>query len=147
MILVADVLKAISDKKTLDIFRTVALTKPDTGILISKINLTRKQYYSRVSSLMKAGLITRKNGKHTLTAFGKIIHDIAVTTVDNAVNNYWKLKAIDLLEISKDLPTLEYAKVIDNLIQNHEMKTLLITGNKAENQSYASTLQQSQIAN
>jgi hypothetical protein len=56
MILVADVLKAISDKRCLELFRIVALTKPDTEILISKTKLTRKQYYSRMSSLMNADL-------------------------------------------------------------------------------------------
>jgi hypothetical protein len=36
IILVADVLKAISDNRFLELFRTVALTKQDTDILISK---------------------------------------------------------------------------------------------------------------
>ena len=63
MISVADVLKAISDKRSLELFRIVALTKPDTDILISKTKLSRKQYYSRMSRLMDAGLIKRKNGK------------------------------------------------------------------------------------
>jgi hypothetical protein len=45
MISVADVLEAISDKRSLELFRIVALTKPDTDILISKTKLSRKQYY------------------------------------------------------------------------------------------------------
>ena len=57
-ILATDVLKSISDKRSLELFRTVGLTKPDTDILISKTNLARKQYYSRMSSMMNAGLIT-----------------------------------------------------------------------------------------
>ncbi len=36
IIFVADVLKAISDKWSLELFRIVALTKPDADILISK---------------------------------------------------------------------------------------------------------------
>jgi predicted transcriptional regulator len=63
MISVADVLKAISDKRSLELFRIVALTKPDTDILISKTKLSRKQYYSRMSRLMNAGLIKRKKWK------------------------------------------------------------------------------------
>jgi hypothetical protein len=35
--------------------------------------------------------------------------------------------AIDLLETSKDLPEVERAKFIDNLIDNHEIKTILGT--------------------
>src|ERR671938_1614534 len=103
MILVADVLKTISDNGSLELFRIVALTKQDTDILISKTKLTRKQYYSRMSSLSKAGLVKRKDGKYTLTTFGKVIYD-SIATIENAINYYWKLKAIDSLEISKDLP-------------------------------------------
>ena len=71
MVRVSDVLKAISDEISLDLFRIVILTKPNTEILISKTKLTRKQYYSRMSTLMKVGLINRINGKYILTAFGK----------------------------------------------------------------------------
>jgi predicted transcriptional regulator len=133
MILLADVLKAISDNRSLELFRIVALTKPDTDTLISKTKLTRKQYYSRMSSLTKAGLIKRKNGKHTLTAFGKLIYD-AQLTIENAINNYWKLKAIDSLEMSKDLPAKERKKLIDNLIDNQQIKDILVSDDKFHSQ-------------
>jgi predicted transcriptional regulator len=133
MILVADVLKAISDSGSLELFRIVALTKADTDTLISKTKLTRKQYYSRMSSLTKAGLIKRKNGKHTLTAFGKLIYD-AQLTIENAINYYWKLKAIDSLEMSKDLPAKERKKLIDNLIDNQQIKDILVSDDKFHSQ-------------
>jgi predicted transcriptional regulator len=133
MILAADVLKAISDNRSLELFRIIALTKPDTDTLISKTKLTRKQYYSRMSSLTKAGLIKRKNGKHTLTAFGKLIYD-AQLTIENAINNYWKLKAIDSLEMSKDLPAKERKKLIDNLIDNQQIKDILVSDDKFHSQ-------------
>jgi hypothetical protein len=145
MILVADVLKAISDNRSLELFRIVALRKPDTDILISKTRLTRKQYYSRMSHLMNAGLIKRKNGKHTLTAFGRVIYDITLISIENAINNYWKLKAIDSLEISDDLPAEERKKLINNLIENHEIKTILVSASKVEDQTYSSIGQQKQI--
>ena len=47
MISVADVLRLISDKKSLELFRIVALTnsQPDTAadVLITKTKLTRRQ--------------------------------------------------------------------------------------------------------
>ena len=61
MISVADVPKAISYKRP-SLFKIVTLTKPNSEILISKTKLTRKQYYSRMSTLVKAGLIKRING-------------------------------------------------------------------------------------
>ena len=40
----ADVLNAISDDKSLAILRSIAIASADSGILISNLNLTRKQY-------------------------------------------------------------------------------------------------------
>ncbi|MFL6397862.1 MAG: hypothetical protein ACJ706_12030 [Nitrososphaeraceae archaeon] len=130
IIFVADVLKAISDKWSLELFRIVALTKPDADILISKTKLTRKQYYSRISSLMNTGLIKRKNGKHTTSEFGKVIYHITLATIENAVNNYCKLKAIDSLKMSKDFPAEEYKKLINSFIDDDEIiKAILDSDN------------------
>jgi predicted transcriptional regulator len=125
---VADVLKAISDKKSLELFRIVALVN-GTDVLISKIKLTRKQYYSRISRLVNAGLIKRKNGKYTLTAFGKVIYYAALTIIENATNSYWKLKVIDSLEMSNDISAEEHKKIIDNLIDDREIKDALVSIN------------------
>jgi predicted transcriptional regulator len=131
-----DVLKAISEEETLELFRIVALTKPDaTDIIKSKTRLTRKQYYSRMSKLMKAGLIKRKNGKYSLTAFGKIVYDIILIKIQNAINNYWKLKAIDSLEMSNDLPLEERKKLVDELIDNQEIKAILVSDNDRDDNS------------
>jgi predicted transcriptional regulator len=118
------VLAAISDKQSLELFRYIAVTNGDSESLRAKLNLTRKQYYSRLSRMTKAGLVKRKNGKHSLTAFGKVIYD-AQTTIEKAVNNYWKLKAIDSLEMSDELPREERVKLIDNLLDNKDIKEIL----------------------
>ena len=97
-------------------------------MLIRKTKLIRKQYYSRMSKLIKSGLIKRKQGKHTLTAFGKVVYD-AQMKIENAANNYWNLKAIDSLEDSDDLPSEERKKLIDQLIDNQEIKDIIITDN------------------
>ena len=125
MIWVADVLKTISDSSSLELFKIVALAKPGVGILISETKLSRKQYYSRMYKLTKAGLIKRKGGKYTLTAFGKLIYYTALATMENAVNNYWKLKAIDLLEMSDNLAVEECKKIIDTLVDNQQIKVIL----------------------
>src|ERR687892_2194950 len=106
------VLTAISDKESLELFRFIAINNEDSDGLRTKTNLTRKQYYSRLSRMTKAGLVKRKKGKHSLTAFGKVIYD-AQTIIEKAVNNFWKLKAVDSLELSNDLPEEERLKLID----------------------------------
>jgi predicted transcriptional regulator len=118
------VLTAISDKESLALFRIIAINSEDSDGLRTKTTLTRKQYYSRLSRMMKAGLVKRKKGKHSLTAFGKVIYD-AQTIIEKAVNNYWRLKAIDSLEVSNDLPEEERVKLIDSLLDNNHMKEIL----------------------
>ena len=119
-----NVLSAISDKDSLKLFRYIADTDGDSDTLRDKTNLTRKQYYSRISRMTRVGLVKRKNGKHSLTAFGKVVYD-AERIIDKAISNYWKLKAVDSLDLSKDLPKEEKIKLIDNLLDNKEIKEIL----------------------
>ncbi|HYT43874.1 MAG TPA: hypothetical protein VEP90_16160, partial [Methylomirabilota bacterium] len=74
---------------------------------------------------IKAGLVKRQKGRYLLTAFGKIIYSAQVdleTKIENALNNYWKLKAVDSLE----MPSREERdKVISILIENDEIKGIL----------------------
>ncbi|SRR6266480_476354 len=126
MISIADVLDTISDDKSLVLFNTIALSNSDgRDILISKLKLTRKQYYSRISKLVKVDLVVRRNGKYFLTSLGKIVYD-AQKIIGNAVGDYWKLKAVDTLEITDQMPKEEYNKIINALIENEKIKEGLI---------------------
>ena len=120
------ILGAISDKGASDIFRSVALANSNSDILITQLKLTRKQYYSRMSSLTKAGLVKRQKGRYLLTAFGKVVSNAYMNLearIDNALSSYWKLKAIDSMDIS---PGQERNKVISILIDNQEIESVLI---------------------
>jgi hypothetical protein len=126
MISIADVLDTISDDKSLVLFNTIALSNSDgRDILISKLNLTRKQYYSRISKLVKVDLVVRRNRKYFLTSLGKIVYD-AQKIIGNAVGDYWKLKAVDTLEITDQMPKEEYNEIINALIENEKIKEGLI---------------------
>jgi hypothetical protein len=126
MISIADVLDTISDDKSLVLFNTIALSNSDgRDILISKLNLTRKQYYSRIFKLLKVDLVVRRNGKYFLTSLGKIVYD-AQKIIGNAVGDYWKLKAVDTLKITDQMPKEEYNKIINALIENEKIKEGLI---------------------
>jgi predicted transcriptional regulator len=123
----ATVLKTVADDMSMELFRTIAQGMIDSESLKSKTKLTRKQYYSRLSRMTKTGLVRKKSGKYLLTAFGKVVYD-AQSTVDNALTNYWKLKAIDSLEMSNELPKEEQQKLIDALLDNAELKGILVKG-------------------
>lgn len=126
MISIADVLDTISDDKSLVLFNTIALSNSDgSDVLISNLKLTRKQYYSRISKLVKVDLVVRRNRKYFLTSLGKIVYD-AQKIIGNAVGDYWKLKAVDTLEITDQMPKEEYNEIINALIENEKIKEGLI---------------------
>jgi predicted transcriptional regulator len=127
----AAVLKTIADDKSLELFSIVALEKIDSRKLKSKMRVTRKQYYSRLSRMTKAGLVRRKNGKYILTTFGKIVYESKVT-IENALTNYWKLKAIDSLETSNEVPKEEQQKLIETLLDNEEIRGILVKAGSTE---------------
>lgn len=123
----ATVLRTIADDKSLELFKTIAQGTINSENLKSKTKLTRKQYYSRLSRMTKAGLVRKKSGKYLLTAFGKVVYD-SQKTVESALTSYWKLKAIDSLEMANELPKEEQQKLIDALLDNQELKGILVKG-------------------
>ena len=131
MVSVSDTLSAISDDKSLVLFNTIALASGDSSILISRLNLTRKQYYSRMSDLINAGLVRRMNGKYFVTSFGKVVYK-AQELIGMAVQYSSKLKAIDSVE-SPEFPAAELSKIIDTLISNSEIKEILVSRQRNNN--------------
>ena len=122
---VTDILESISDEKALGLFKTIALTEPDSDILITKTQLSRKQYYSRMSVLMRSGLIKRNKGRYALTAFGKVIYDIEIT-IEIALENLWKLRAVDLVQVEEALSKEEQTRILDTLIDSAKIKDVLL---------------------
>jgi hypothetical protein len=128
LISVADIINAISDDKSLLLFNTVAITNGETEIQVRKMGLTLKQYYSRMAKLTKAELIRRKNGRYFLTLLGKIVYE-AQMTVGKALNYYWKLQALESIQQSSSsagLPKEELSKLVNTLIDNHQIKDILM---------------------
>ena len=124
MQVVAKVFESLSDNVSLGLFTTIAHESINSVLLRNKIKITRKQYYSRLSKMMKAGLIKRNNGKLVLTAFGKIVYKVQ-KTVENASKNQWKLRAIDSIELSDELPGEERKKLLESLIDNKQLREIL----------------------
>jgi hypothetical protein len=123
----AAIINAISDVQSLDLFKAIAQANANSDILTKKIKLTRKQYYSRMSRMMNVGLIKRKNGKYFLTSLGIVTYH-AKTMIENALTDYWKLKAIDSLDSSTTmgLPQDERDKILNTLIDNHKIRQILL---------------------
>ena len=72
-------------------------------------------------ALQGAGLVAKKNKKYRLTSLGRVVYGLQITT-QNALNNYWKLRAIDSLD---DISEQELEQVIENMIGDQNLRELL----------------------
>src|ERR687891_1343491 len=127
LISIVDILKKTSDDKALTLFNSIAISDGDKYISLKEMNLTTKQYYSRIAGLTNAGLIKRHKGKYSLTLLGKVFYDSQMM-IGKALKDYWKLKAIESIEMSSGatLPEGELIQLIDVLITNHHIKNILM---------------------
>jgi hypothetical protein len=126
MQLTSKVFASLSDDVSLGLFTTIANNSINSVMLRNKAKITRKQYYTRLSKIMKAGLIKRNNGKLVLTAFGTIVYEVH-KTVESASSNQWKLRAIDSIELSDELPREERRQLLESLIDNKQLREILST--------------------
>ena len=120
-------LRNISDDKALILFKSIAISNGDKYIPLREMNLTTKQYYSRISGLIAAGLIRRHRGRYFLTLLGKVVY-YSQMTIGKTLSYYWKLTAIESIGMSPDtkLREEEIIQLINALIDDHTIKDILI---------------------
>ena len=118
---VGDIIHSISDSKSLDLFCSIAKSEE----LKETKGLSRKQFYTRTSQLLKQGLIQRNKGSFSLTSLGIIVYH-AQLIIEAGVNNYWKLKAIDSIESSGEIVEQERVKIIKTILDDNTVQTILV---------------------
>jgi predicted transcriptional regulator len=78
-----EILDSIKDDKSLKLLNSIAKgEQSDTGDLSILLNISRKEYYLRMSKFVKTGIITRRQGKYVLTSFGKVIYELQLLLVE-----------------------------------------------------------------
>jgi predicted transcriptional regulator len=78
-----EILDSIKDVKSLRLLNSIAKREQsDTGDLSILLNISRKEYYLRMSKFVKTGIVTRRQGKYVLTSFGKVIFELQLLLVE-----------------------------------------------------------------
>ena len=129
---VAEIFESLSDEQSVKLFNTIASERVNSVEMRAKVPLTRKQYYSRLSRMIRVGLIKRRSGKLFLTAFGKIVFE-SQKLIEAANNAQWKFKVLDSVDVSEELPKEEREKLLDNLIEYSHIKEILLNNNTKNN--------------
>ena len=97
---ITDLLSVLSKPDAIRIFilaRNGMESKLDTP---SEIGLTRKQYYSRLSQLVKLDLVTKDESAYRHTMFGEIIYHNYLLRLGNEIKNSKYLSMFDIIKQS-----------------------------------------------
>jgi hypothetical protein len=125
------ILRKISDDKALTLFNSIAVANDmDKCIQLKQMNINTKQYYSKISGLVDAGLIKRLKGRYSLTALGKVVYHSQMI-IGKTLSYYWKLRAIESVQSegsagSSGSLNEQMKQVIEDLIDDNQVKDLLM---------------------
>jgi hypothetical protein len=74
-----------------ELFNSIAADTYGDNAPSDCVKLSRKQYYNKLSKLIKVDVIKRKSGRYLLTPFGRVIYGVQLGFSD-AVDNNLKTK-------------------------------------------------------
>jgi DNA-binding Lrp family transcriptional regulator len=120
----AEVLDTISDDISFNMLDIIIRDVQTIDSLTDKLNVSNKQCYDRIVKFLDIGLIKRKGMNYVITSFGRLIFE-AQLKVAKAVQNLSKLKVIDAVR-NGDIARDEYATLIDELIEDNEIKDIIL---------------------
>jgi predicted transcriptional regulator len=90
-----------------------------------KGNISKKQFYARLKRLREIGVIEKRNSIYKTTTFGSLIYNGQIKALEDIIANYWNLKAVDVLKSRQDFPLNEKEKLIEEMIQNTSLKSIV----------------------
>jgi predicted transcriptional regulator len=90
-----------------------------------KGNISKKQFYARLKRLRDIGVIEKRNSIYKTTTFGSLIYNGQIKALEDIIANYWNLKAVDVLKSRQDFPLNEKEKLIEEMIQNTSLKSIV----------------------
>jgi hypothetical protein len=119
------VLGAISDNISADMFRLIATNSETPVSLMDKLGVSHKQYYDRLSKLYRAGLIRRRDREYAITSFGRLVYGIQTDFV-KATDYSLKLKAVDTIMTNNSISRDQYMNLVDELIDDTQLRNIVI---------------------
>jgi hypothetical protein len=114
----------LADNTSLGLIRTAYAGKLTSTNYVGK--LSKKQFYTKLKRLCTAGLIEkRKDSSYRTTTFGSLVYNNHVKTLEEALLNFWQLKAIDILKTREDFPAERKESIIDEIIRGSNLRNII----------------------
>jgi predicted transcriptional regulator len=104
-------------------FKLIKESPKDREGLRDELRISRKQFYDRTQKLIDTGLIKRKSRYYSVTSFGHLVYE-AQAKVSKALENRSALEIVDVL-IRSDIPKDQYAKFVDRLIHDLDLREVI----------------------
>jgi DNA-binding HxlR family transcriptional regulator len=119
-----EIFSILSDRISTNILKsTYSGLRASSKNYIGKIS--KKQFYVRLKRLREAGLIEKRDTFYRTTTLGSLIYNAHVKTLEEALANFWQLKAIDVLKTRNDFPSFQKEIVIDEIIRGSNLKDIV----------------------
>jgi DNA-binding transcriptional ArsR family regulator len=109
-----EIFSILSDRISTNIIKSAYSGLRASSNYLGKIS--KKQFYVRLKRLREAGLIEKRDNFYGTTTLGSLIYNGHIKTLEEALANFWQLKAIDVLKTRNDFPSHQKEIVID---ENH----------------------------
>jgi len=88
--------------------------------------LSKKQFYTKLKRLCNTGLVEkREDAYYRTTTLGSLVYNGHVKTLEDALTNFWQLKAIDILKTREDFPADRKESIIDEIVKGSNLKNFI----------------------
>ncbi|MFC1754603.1 hypothetical protein ACFL96_14600 [Thermoproteota archaeon] len=117
---IEDILHALSNEYSIKIFKQTSTGLKSGKSGLEKTGLTKKQFYSKLNRLVDLGLVFKTKGVYKQTSLGTLVNSTQIKPLEEALINYWNLRAIDELKQSKVIPSQEQEKIAQSIINKNK---------------------------
>jgi predicted transcriptional regulator len=121
---VEQVFATLADRHSINIVKMAYLGLKGSSMSY-KGNISKKQFYARLKRLRDIGIIEKRNSVYRTTTLGSLIYNGQIKALEDILSNYWNLKAVDVLKSRQDFPLNEKEKLIEEMIQNTSLKSIV----------------------
>ena len=119
------VFATLADRHSLNIVKMAYFGFKGSSMSYKGNIISKKQFYARLKRLREIGVIEKRNSVYRTTTFGSLIYNGQIKALEDIIANYWNLKAVDVLKSRQDFPLNEKEKLIEEMIQNSSLKSIV----------------------
>jgi hypothetical protein len=114
----------LSDNTSVNLMKTAYAGRLTSSNYVGK--LSKKQFYTKLKRLCNTGLVEkREDAYYRTTTLGSLVYNGHVKTLEDALTNFWQLKAIDILKTREDFPADRKESIIDEIVKGSNLKNFI----------------------